>query len=240
MRGSGSLKTRSARTETYQVEILCHRGWWAVPEERNSTEALQRAFAAGHGVETDLRDLAGRIVVSHDPPGPDPDAGLPDLVDLLRLFDQRADPGPTSRMALNIKADGLAVKVAQALGEFGIDMSAEACPVYAFDASIPDQLAWIRVGVPTFTRHSEVEPEPVLYHEARGVWLDCFGPGLWWSAETIARHLDAGKHVAVVSPELHGRDHRPAWEMLHDPILHGAQHLALCTDLPGDAVVSFA
>ncbi len=225
-------------TDVLRVKILCHRGWWDALDERNSAQALTRAFAAGYGVETDLRDLAGRVVVSHDPPGPDPEAQIPDLADLLGWV----DGAPGVSLALNVKADGLAVRVAKALAEAGLAMSAgeRGHPrVYAFDASVPDQLAWLRAGVPTFSRHSDLEPDPVLYAESAGVWLDDFGPRRWWSPQVIADHLDAGKSVAVVSPELHGRDHRDAWDALLDPVLDGAEHLALCTDLPAEAMEVF-
>jgi len=48
--------------------ILAHRGAWTVPKERNSAEALKRALKSGFGIETDLRDLDGTVVISHDPP----------------------------------------------------------------------------------------------------------------------------------------------------------------------------
>lgn len=227
------LKASIRDSDLDHVQILCHRGWWTTPDERNSRHALGRAFAAGHGVETDLRDLAGRLVVSHDPPGADPDADLPDLADLLGLYLQH----PRTTLALNVKADGLAVRVAKALAEAGL--AGPEAGVYAFDASVPDTLAWLRAGVPVFTRHSDVEPDPVLYEQASGVWLDDLGPSRWWSTGTVRAHLDAGKRVAVVSPELHGRDHRDAWDALLDPALAGAEHLALCTDLPGEATKVF-
>ncbi len=217
------------------MEILCHRGWWTTPEERNSARALSRAFAAGLGVETDLRDLAGRVVVSHDPPGPDPDADVPDLAELLRMYEQ----APNGPLALNVKADGLAVRVAEALTETGAPPAEAGAGVYAFDASVPDQLAWLRAGVPVFTRHSDIEPEPVLYRQSSGVWLDDFGPRRWWTAVTISEHLRAGKRVAVVSPELHGRDHRDAWDALLGSGLAGEKRLALCTDLPSEAMEAF-
>lgn len=51
-----------------KIEILAHRGWWTSREDQNSLDALTRALTAGFGVETDIRDCAGRLVVSHDMP----------------------------------------------------------------------------------------------------------------------------------------------------------------------------
>lgn len=50
--------------------ILAHRGLWREPAERNSLAALEAALAESFGVETDVRDLGGQLVISHDPPGP--------------------------------------------------------------------------------------------------------------------------------------------------------------------------
>jgi hypothetical protein len=208
------------------VEILCHRGWWERPEEKNSPEALHRAFAAGLGVETDLRDFAGAVVVSHDPPT---HKGL-DLDGLLALH----ATAPHTTLALNVKADGLAVPAAKALADHGVSGAA-----FVFDMAVPDQLQWLRTDVATFTRHSDVEPEPVLYLASDGVWLDDFGPLRWWTAGHVQRHLDAGKRVAVVSPELHGRDHRDPWAELLAAGLHRHDRLALCTDLPAEALEVF-
>ena len=209
------------------MEILCHRGWWERPDEKNTAAALQRAFEAGLGVETDVRDCAGRIVVSHDPPT----SGALDLDGLLGLH----AIAPHTTLALNVKADGLAMPVAKALVDRGVTASS-----FVFDMAVPDQLQWLRTDVATFTRHSDIEPDPVLYLASDGVWLDDFGPLRWWTAGTIRRHLDAGKRVTVVSPELHGRDHRDAWAELFAADLYRHDRLALCTDLPADALEMFA
>ena len=80
--------------------VLAHRGWWRTKEEENSSVAIERALAEGFGVETDLRDLAGRVVVSHDPPR----GGELAFEALLAIADRHPGSGP---LALNVKADGL-------------------------------------------------------------------------------------------------------------------------------------
>ena len=47
---------------------LAHRGLWAEADERNTLAAFRDAFAHGWGVELDVRDLDGALVISHDPP----------------------------------------------------------------------------------------------------------------------------------------------------------------------------
>ena len=50
------------------IQIISHRGFWKNDEEKNTLEAFQKSFSNGFGIETDIRDLDGRIVISHDVP----------------------------------------------------------------------------------------------------------------------------------------------------------------------------
>ncbi len=201
--------------------IMSHRGYWKVPSEKNSSDAFHRSFSLGFGTETDLRDAAGGLVVSHDPPGRE----AMGIEEMLRIHQQYDNALP---LALNIKADGLQHLVKKALAEFSL------ADVFVFDMSVPDTIQWTKAGVPVFTRHSDVEPEPVLYQEAAGVWLDSFYSD-WWEAKTVRRHLDRGKRICIVSPELHGRDHRPAWERLLTQGVSCSRAVMLCTDFPEQA-----
>jgi len=204
------------------MELLCHRGVWVARAEQNTPGACAAAWSNGWGIETDLRDQGGRCVVSHDPP----------VGACWTIEEVLAAHRPGTPLALNVKADGLVPLVVPALA--GTDPA----DVFVFDMSVPDQLHWLRAGVATFTRHSDVEPDPVLYAESSGVWLDAFGSD-WWSADVIERHVAAGKRVAVVSPELHGRDHRPVWDRLLAGGVHLLAGVALCTDHPAEAAAWF-
>ena len=212
------------------MELLAHRGMWATRDQRNTPAALAAAFAHGWGVETDIRDLAGRIAISHDGPLPDHTYFLEDL-----LADWRAHATP-GRLALNVKADGLQEAVHAALMHQLAPEEIGRC--FVFDASVPDERLWLRAGhVPTFVRHSELEPMPTAsphYPLAAGVWLDAFD-GEWWDASVVRAHLARGLLVAVVSPELHGRDHRACWQLLVDAGLWQTPGVLLCTDLPAVA-----
>jgi hypothetical protein len=110
---------------------------------------------------------------------------------------------------------------------------------FAFDMSVPDAVVTLRGDLPAFTRHSDVEPHPVLYAESAGVWLDDFAGG-WLTEQHVARHLAAGKRVAVVSPELHRRDHAAAWARWRGWGVWRDPDVLLCTDLPTDAEEAFA
>ena len=207
-----------------QVEILAHRGWWQRPAERNTLAALERAFAAGLGVETDVRDCSGEMVVSHDPP-------IHGMLLFRKLLEAYAKAGQPGYLALNVKADGLQEAVGGLLGEFAVER------YFMFDMSVPDALQWIKAGVRTFTRQSEYEHSPVLYELAAGVWVDGF-ESEWYSRELIAGHLAAGKMVAVISPEIHGRDPAAVWKMLQNVaggLQAGRPQLFVCTDRVAEA-----
>lgn len=203
------------------MQVLSHRGFWALRSEQNDPVAFRRSFEEGFGTELDLRDLGGRLVVSHDPPEAEALAAE-------AMFALHAQHGPALTLALNIKADGLQALLAPLLERLAI------ADAFVFDMSIPDTLHWLRAGVPVFTRHSDLENTPALYREAAGVWLDAFHTD-WWSVETVRRHLDAGKRVCIVSSELHQRDHRPVWEALAAGDLPADGQVMICTDHPIEA-----
>ena len=202
-----------------RIEILAHRGWWDRPEERNTLGALARAFAAGMGVETDLRDRAGEIVISHDPPAA---GNCQTFRELLELYARAGQPG---QLALNIKSDGLQSTVKSLLLQFDVKQ------YFLFDMSIPDALQWLKSDCRIFTRQSEYEPVPALYDRSAGIWIDSFRQD-WFESDLINFHLNSGKQVAIVSPEIHGRDPKAIWALLSS--LTGAG-ISLCTDRIADA-----
>lgn len=200
--------------------ILSHRGYWKTAAEKNTSPAFERSFALGFGTETDLRDSAGQLVVSHDPPTA---KALP-ADEMLRLHQRIAPDVP---LALNIKADGLQGLVEQHLQAFGVR------DYFLFDMAVPDAVGYLRKGMQVFTRHSELESEPAYYQQACGVWVDAFAED-WITPSAVTAHLEAGKRVCVVSPELHGRDRLGLWQRLRDvPAPPG--RLLLYTDHPEEA-----
>ncbi len=200
------------------MQILSHRGYWKTPEEKNAPVAFTRSFELGFGTETDLRDLAGDLVIAHDPP----QTGAMRAEEMFAIH-AKADPALT--LALNVKADGVQAMTRDLLDRFDVR------DAFVFDMSVPDTLQWLNAGVPVFTRHSDVEPDPPLYDEAVGVWLDAFRSD-WWDRDVIARHLDAGKRVCIVSPDLHKRSHEPVWDRLAGWDVCGHKNVLICTDYP--------
>lgn len=199
------------------MKILCHRGFWTTPEEKNSLTALKRATAQGYGFESDVRDYRGKLVISHDIAN----ENSPALEDVLELL-----AGDKFCFAINIKADGLTHALKDLLKKYSLQN------YFVFDMSIPQMLWYRNAGFNFFTRQSEYEQIPTLYNEAAGVWLDAFESDDWLSLELIENHLAQDKKVCVVSSELHERNPQKLWAMLRqidNPDLY------LCTDLPEEA-----
>ena len=143
------------------------------------------------------------------------------LDDLLDIMGDRNLP-----LAINIKADGLAKALAAKFEERGHTNW------FVFDMAVPDMRSYLSEGVCTYTRLSDVEPSPAWLEQSAGIWLDHFSPGYYPNRE-IVKHLNQGKKICVVSPELHGRDVTTAWDSLHR--LNTLPGLMLCTDKPEQA-----
>jgi hypothetical protein len=203
--------------------ILSHRGLWTDLAERNTRPAFARSFDAGFGTETDLRDIAGKIVISHDMPRGDEIT----FEEILQIMDGRNLP-----LALNIKADGQAEAIKELLAKYNHTN------YFTFDMSIPDMVAQIKSGLRVFTGLSDILPTPVMLESAAGVWLDCFN-GDWYGAETIDNLLAGGKSVCIVSADLHKRATDKQWEIIRRCENSDSGKLSLCTDYPEKATEYF-
>ena len=206
--------------------VLAHRGCWKKANEKNSMDAFERAFKLGFGIETDLRDVEKKIVVSHDMPNKECLA----FEDLIRLY---TDLNCKSFLALNIKSDGLTAEVSKVLHKY------EVTNYFCFDMSIPDTLAYRNNKINFFCRYSELEPYIPFQEERLGVWFDAFGAN---DVDFVKANAHANNEYAcLVSPELHGRSHLEAWhkwkESLdfnkHDKL---SNNIMVCTDLPEDFI----
>ncbi|OUC39427.1 hypothetical protein BJP35_0015 [Enterobacter sp. J49] len=203
------------------MNILAHRGYWLSPGEKNHRIAHVRAFEHGFGIETDIRDLDGKLVVSHDMPRMN--TALP----LTHLLDDYITLNSEGTLAFNIKSDGLSRPLQLLLERYEISR------YFCFDMSVPDSLHYFRAGMPAAARLSEYEPEGYLSNRAPVLWIDCFGENQL-DPECLYRWLLSGKDVCLVSPELHGRDASLFWEQLLQMPKDITRHpgLMLCTDNP--------
>jgi hypothetical protein len=203
------------------IQIIAHRGLWTQPHEKNTKLAFKNALIEDFGIETDFRDMVGELVVSHDIP----EKGAMLAQQLAELYLENPVDAP---MALNVKSDGLYGLISEFI------TAANLKNYFVFDMSIPDTLGYIRKEIPFYTRVSEFESVPAFLEHAKGVWLDAFQSD-WYDADILRRYLDAGKGVAIVSPELHRRPHRDLWGLLKKNQLHLNPMLSICTDFPIEA-----
>lgn len=203
------------------MQILSHRGYWKVPTEKNSTVAFSRSRRLGFGVETDIRDLSGRLVISHDMPN----GSEPGLEDLARLFHDKDLP-----LALNIKADGLVEVLKKGLSRYKIR------DWFAFDMSVPDMRSYLDEKLPVFARVSDVERNPSWIDEVAGIWLDSFHVDNY-DIGRCSEFLQTKMRVCIVSPELHGWAYEPLWRAIKPISTHVGS--MLCTDYPERAKAFF-
>lgn len=210
------------------MQILSHRGYWNKKKDtkKNSIAAIRASLESGFGFESDLRDYRGRLVISHDMA--DENAPLAESVmELLKSYkDSRC-------FAINIKADGLAEELLQLIESYQVTN------YFTFDMSLPQMLCYKKAGVAFYSRQSEYEPEPLLYPECKGVWIDAFMNESWITKELILRYIEDGKRVCLVSPELHGRNHKEFWQKLKRYGFGQEERVSLCTDMPGQAEIFF-
>lgn len=207
------------------MQIISHRGYWKLPEEKNTSVAFKRSFSLGFGTETDFRDYLEDLVISHDIASNTSFKAIK----FFEIFNQYNSALP---LALNIKADGLQKKLKAILKQFNI------ANYFVFDMSIPDTIGYIDNNIPFFSRQSEYEIQPAFYENCAGVWLDAF-IDKWYDADLIRQHISNGKQVAVVSFDLHKRDHLALWKYLKENNLHSVREVILCTDIPEEALTFF-
>ena len=198
--------------------ILAHRGFWKTEGEKNTKTAFERAFDNGFGIETDLRDIKGEIVISHNMPQGEEMT----FEDVLKLLNGRNLP-----LALNIKADGQAEEIKRLLEKYNHTN------YFTFDMSIPDMVVQCKLGLKVFTGLSDIIPNPILFDEAEGIWLDSFNSD-WFGSEEIMKLLNQGKKVCIVSPDLHKRDYKCVWEKYKN-----ISGIMVCTDYPDEAMRFF-
>lgn len=217
------------QTVLERASILAHRGWFKNPSEKNSTVSLSRAIDEGFGIETDIRDHNGRIVISHDPPT---DTTNHTTIDWLLESIKKANRH--GRHAINVKADGLANQLTDAILRSGLDKET----FFAFDMSVPDALAYIKAGFPVYSRISELEIAPSFLDDCKGVWVDSF-TGHFPQVKMAEDLIQKGIRAALVSPELHNREHSALWEEIKEAELHKSSLFELCTDHPDQAFTFF-
>ena len=201
--------------------ILAHKGYWLNKNEQNSLNAFKTAFSLGFGIETDIRDYNGEIVISHDIPDKN-------CIKLEQVFSAYKKFQQDLPLALNIKSNGLQDKLKKSLEKYKIKN------YFVFDMSVPDALTYYKGNCVFFTRKSEYEEVPSFYSQAKGVWMDEF-VSHWINEKLVSKCVKDGKKICIVSPELHQRNYKKEWPEYKKLEQHLKVQLMICTDHPEKA-----
>lgn len=204
-------------------QILAHRGLWDSYESQNSIDGITSALKMGFGIETDLRDALGNIVIAHDAPRGNEVRFLSLLAHL-----ERADLLKGRTLALNVKSDGL------------LDLQGEGGPnrsktdYFYFDMSFPQLLQYAKARQPLALRVSEYEEIPNRQFRLLGVpprlWVDGFESD-WWLEDKALNDLACAVPITIVSPEIHGRETDGVWNWFVEHLRRGSP-VSICTDRP--------
>ena len=198
------------------MKIIAHRGLWKKQKNGNTMDGFLAAFNKGYGIETDIRDYDGKIVVSHNIASQDNFL----FEDVLKLYKKI---GCNASLAINIKADGLQRLLKKLIQQYDIQN------YFVFDMSIPEQVVYHKEQFNVFTRMSDFESVPVLIDKAQGIWMDEWESS-WINPEIIKKYTEKGKLISIISPEIHGRDYSPLWNNLKQ--FKKMDEVMLCTDIP--------
>lgn len=205
------------------MKIIAHRGLWSHRSEGNTMASFEAAFKKGYGIETDVRDYNGELIVSHNVAKEKTFL----FEDVLKLY---KDLNCTSLIAINIKADGIQKMLGDLLNKYAISN------YFVFDMSIPEQVVYHKMDFKVATRMSEYERGPVLSRKSVAIWMDEWEES-WINANEINKFREAGKLVSIISPEIHGRDNAQLWQELTQ--FKEDDRVILCTDIPLEAEAYF-
>jgi hypothetical protein len=192
-------------------KIYCHRGYWESGDQQNSLAAFAKAVANGFGIETDIRDYQGSIVISHG-------SASNSSLSIEEL------PKTGTPIALNLKAEGLL-----GLNRKSLEALLTVKGTFVFDGSIPEMLRYRELGFSHALRMSEYERE--IPWKPEFIWLDSFYSD-WWIEIDLLREFSEKHFVIVVSPELHNRQYARVWDLVCEEMSRGNLNLGICTDYP--------
>lgn len=206
------------------MQIISHRGlWYDFGKENNKRISFEQSFDKNYGTETDLRDICGKIVISHNMPKGDEIT----FENVLEIMNGRNLP-----LALNIKADGQADDILAILKKYNHTN------YFTFDMSIPDMVVQMKKGVNVYTGLSDILKTPVLLENAKGIWLDSFNSE-WFDEKVITDMLSRKKKICIVSADLHGRDITEQWGKLKSYKSIQTDDVMLCTNIAERATEFF-
>ena len=204
-------------------EILAHRGLWRNDlNSQNTIKSLEDALESGFGIELDVRDFKGSIVISHGPCVDSP-VYLEDFFSKVNLERYKSNS-----IYFNVKSDGLLEIISPEM----LTLMQNSSNFYFFDMSVPEFIKYSELGLNVVARLSEYEKSVSFISPKVPLLVDAFHED-WWISENIIEDFHNHNSICFISPELHQRDVVLAWEkfayinkVFPRPIFH------ICTDFP--------
>ncbi len=180
------------------MEIIKHRV--------NSLKQISPNF----GIEIDIRDYRGELVLSHDC----------STKQNIKLNDFLKFVSKNQLLAINIKSSEIELNLKTIL------KNSKITNYFTFDWPVPSLIKALDFDINCAFRLSEYEKE--IIPNCNWVWIDSF-KDIWFDADFLNSLKHSGLHLAIVSPELHDRKHD--LKKLKE-IVDLVEVDAICTDLP--------
>jgi len=185
---------------------------------RRNTLAELRATPIAYGVEVDIRSVAERLVIHHDP--------FVDGEDFIAWLAHYRH----GTLILNVKEEGLEQRLLNLMAEQGIE------DFFFLDQSFPYLVKTARQGerrcAVRVSEFESIETALTLAGMIDWVWVDCFSRFPLSGAEA-AKLKALGFQLCLVSPELQGRNGaKEIPEMRTLLNQEGINPDAVCTKLP--------
>lgn len=179
----------------------------------NQIEDLQKV-SSSEGVEVDLRESEGQVILQHDP------------FKKGENFEHFLEKFEHAFLILNIKTEGIEEKVLELMNARKIQR------FFFLDLSFPAIMKLVRKGEKRIAlRYSEFEPEAqalALRGKVDWIWVDCF-TRLPWTPEAY-KTLKQNFKICLVSPEL--QNHPAEWIQDFKKSLTSYPIDAVCTKHP--------
>ncbi len=156
----------------------------------NSVKELD-SLPSQYGVELDLRDSNGELIIVHNP------------FENGENFEEYLKHYHHGTMIVNVKSERIEFKILEYLEKYNIK------DYFFLDSSIPMMYLLSEKGcLNSAVRFSEIEPIELalaMKDRVKWVWVDCFSH-LPINKDNYRILKEAGLKLCLVSPELQGRD----------------------------------
>lgn len=200
------------------MKIICHRGFWSKRSQQNSLKACLDGAKNFDGIEVDLKNQNGKIVLSHDPITKNSQT-----ISLSELFKKT----PNTFFALNIKEDGLGPELRKLISKHKIDN------YMCFDLSFPESLQFNKEQLRVFSRIGDLEQRPTKCPKA--LVVDVFNQTKYSHVLRSLQALERPHELFFISPELHGHPVETNWLKIKNFLGQSNHSGYLCTDLAASA-----